>query len=404
MDLCIDLADVLAAQTRIAGQLSPTPCRHSRRLSELTGAQVYLKFENLQFTASFKERGALNRLLQLSEAERRRGVCAVSDGNHGLAVAYHAQRLGIPATIVMARHTPFVKVEQTRSHCAEVVLEGENLSDAFAHAQQINAARGLTFVHPYDDPHVIAGQGTIALEMLAAVPALEVLVVQTGGGGLIAGVAMAAKTLSARIAIIGVQTTSHPSMTAALQGRSAHYRGNTIAEGIAVKSAGQLTREFVRTLVDDIVLVDESQLECGMGLLLNVEKTVAEGAGAAGLAAVLSQPERFRGRTIGLIISGGNIDPRLLASVIMRELVREQRIVTLRIAIADQPGVLSRIAQVVGEQGGNILDVFHRRLSIGAPAKSATLELSFEAPDSRQARHIVETIHKAGFESSVVAS
>ena len=302
----------------------------------------------------------------------------------------------------MARHTPFVKIEQTRSHSAEIVLHGENLGEAYAHAQQINAARGLTFVHPYDDPYVIAGQGTIALEMLAAVPQLEVLVVQTGGGGLISGVAVAAKALSPAIDIIGVQTTSHPSMTAALKGENAVYRGNTIAEGIAVKSAGILTREIVRSLVEEIVLVDEGELERGIGLLLNVEKTVAEGAGAAGLAAILSQPERYRGRKVGLIVSGGNIDPRLLASVIMRELVREQRIVTLRIAIADQPGVLARVAQVVGDQGGNILDVFHRRLSIGAPAKSATLELSFEAPDPRRAQHIVDTIHEAGFDSTVV--
>ena len=404
MDLCISLTDVLAAQARIGEQLAPTPCRFSRTLSELTGAQVYLKLENLQFTASFKERGALNRLLQLSDAERGRGVCAVSDGNHGLAVAYHAYRLGIPATIVMARHTPFVKIEQARSHSAEVVLQGENLSEAYAQAQQINAARGLTFVHPYDDPYVIAGQGTIALEMLSRVPQLEVLVVQIGGGGLISGVAVAARALSPEIEIIGVQTRSDPSMMAALEGDKAVYRGNTIAEGIAVKSAGILTREIVRTLVKEIVLVDEGDLERGIGLLLNVEKTVAEGAGAAGLAAILSQPERYRGRKVGLIVSGGNIDPRLLASVIMRELVREQRIVTLRIAIADQPGVLARVARVVADQGGNILDVFHRRLSIGAPARSATLELSFEAPDSGQAQRIVETIREAGFDSTVVGS
>jgi threonine dehydratase len=404
MNLCITFADVLAAQARIADQLAPTPCRFSRTLSKLTGAQVYLKLENLQFTASFKERGALNRLLQLSDAERGRGVCAVSDGNHGLAVAYHAYRLGIPATIVMARHTPFVKIEQARSHSAEVVLQGENLSEAYAQAQQINAARGLTFMHPYDDPYVIAGQGTIALEMLSRVPQLEVLVVQIGGGGLISGVAVAARALSPEIEIIGVQTRSDPSMMAALEGDKAVYRGNTIAEGIAVKSAGILTREIVRTLVKEIVLVDEGDLERGIGLLLNVEKTVAEGAGAAGLAAILSQPERYRDRKVGLIVSGGNIDPRLLASVIMRELVREQRIVTLRIAIADQPGVLARVARVVADQGGNILDVFHRRLSIGTPARSATLELSFEAPDSGQAQRIVQTIREAGFDSTVVGS
>jgi len=402
MRLCISLQDVRAAQQRIADQLTATPCLHSRTLSNLTGAELYLKFENLQFTASFKERGALNCLLQLSPAEQARGVCTVSAGNHGQAVAYHAHRLGIPATIVMPRHTPFVKVEHTRSHGAEVVLHGDTLSEAFAHAQQIMATRALTFVHPYDDPAVMAGQGTIGLEMLAAAPELEMLVVPIGGGGLISGVAVAAKALAARIEVIGVQTESYASMPAALRGEEARCHGNTIAEGIAVKSAGMLTREVVRALVQDIVLVSENDLEHGIALLLNVEKTVAEGAGAASLAAVLAQPERYRGRRVGLIISGGNIDPRLLASVIMRELVREQRIVTLRIPIADQPGALARVTQAVGDHGGNILDVFHRRLSTNVPAKSATLELSFEARDARHAHDIVDAIRDAGFEPSVL--
>ncbi len=404
MNLCISLTDVQAAAARIAGRLAATPCRASRTLSELTGAQIYLKFENLQFTASFKERGALNRLLQLPEQERRRGVCAASDGNHGQAVACHARRLGIPATIVMAHPTPFVKIEHIRAHGAEIVLAGETLSAADAHARRLSAERGLTFVHPYDDPQVIAGQGTVALEMLAAVPQLEVLIAQIGGGGLIAGVAVAAKALSSAIEIIGVQTTSHPSMAAALEGGDAAYHGNTIAENIAVKSAGVLTREVVRALVREIVLVGEPDLERGIGLLLNVEKTVVEGAGAAGLAAILAQPERYRGRKVGLILSGGNIDPRLLASVIMRELVREQRIMTLRIPIPDQPGVLARVTQVVGDQGGNILDVFHRRLSTNAPAKSATLELSFESRDAQHAQRIVAAVLAAGFEPSVLPS
>ncbi len=402
MSLCISLDDVRAAQQRIADQLVATPCLHSRTLSNLTGAQLYLKFENLQFTASFKERGALNRLLQLSAAEQARGVCTVSAGNHGQAVAYHAHRLGIPATIVMPRHTPFVKVEHTRSHGAEVVLHGDTLSEAFACAQQIMATRALTFVHPYDDPAVMAGQGTIGLEMLAAAPQLEMLVVPIGGGGLISGVGVAAKALSPRIGLIGVQTESYASMPAALRGEEASCQGNTIAEGIAVKSAGILTREVVRALVQDIVLVSENDLEHAIALLLNVEKTVAEGAGAASLAAVLAQPERYRGRQVGLIISGGNIDPRLLASVIMRELVREQRIVTLRIPIADQPGALARVTQAVGDHGGNILDVFHRRLSTNVPAKSATLELSFEARDARHAHDIVAAVRDAGFEPSVL--
>ncbi|MGH8230351.1 MAG: threonine ammonia-lyase, partial [Steroidobacteraceae bacterium] len=328
MSLCISIDDVRAAAGRIADQLSATPCLLSRTLSKLTGAQIYIKFENLQFTASFKERGALNRLLQLTAAERARGVCTMSAGNHGQAVAYHAHRLGIPATIVMPRHTPFVKVEHTRSHGADVVLHGSTLAEAFAHALEITAARGLTLVHPFDDPAVIAGQGTIGLEMLSAAPELEVLVVPIGGGGLISGLAVAAKSLSPQISIVGVQAESYPSMPAALRGEDVSCHGNTIAEGIAVKSAGLLTREIVRALVQDIVLVGENDLERGVALLLNVEKTVAEGAGAASLAAVLAQPERYRGRKVGLVLSGGNIDSRLLASVIMRELVREQRIVT----------------------------------------------------------------------------
>ncbi len=402
MGLCITLQDVIAARDRIADQIQPTPCLHSRTLSQLTGSELYVKFENLQFTASFKERGALNRLLQLSDEQRRRGVCTVSAGNHGQAVAYHAQRLGIPATIVMPRHTPFVKVEHTRSHGAEVVLHGDTLSEAFEHSRSIIDARGLTFVHPYDDPDVMAGQGTIALEMLAGAPELEVLVVPIGGGGLISGVAVAAKALSPRIEIIGVQTESYPSMPAALRGEQAVCGGNTIAEGIAVKSAGKLTREVVREWVQEIVLVSEGEMEHAIALLLNIEKTVAEGAGAASLAAVLSSPQRYRGRRVGLILSGGNIDPRLLASVIMRELVREQRIVTLRIPIADQPGALARVSHVVGDHGGNILDVFHRRLSTNVPAKSATLELSFEARDSLHAASIVTAIRSAGFEPAVL--
>jgi threonine dehydratase len=374
----------------------------SRTLSKLTGAQIYIKFENLQFTASFKERGALNRLLQLSAAERARGVCTMSAGNHGQAVAYHAHRLGVPATIVMPRHTPFVKVEHTRSHGADVVLHGSTLAEAFAHALEITAARGLTLVHPFDDPAVIAGQGTIGLEMLAVAPELEMLVMPIGGGGLISGVAVAAHAVSPQTTIIGVQAESYPSMPAALRGEEVSCHGNTIAEGIAVKTAGLLTREIVRALVQDIVLVGENELERGVALLLNVEKTVAEGAGAASLAAVLSQPERYRGRKVGLVLSGGNIDSRLLASVLMRELVREQRIVTLRIPIFDQPGALARLTQAVGDHGGNILDVFHRRLSTNVPAKSATLELSFEARDAQHAESIVAAIRAAGFDCSVL--
>jgi threonine dehydratase len=402
MSLCITFEDVEAAMARIAAQLTQTPCLLSRTLSGLSGAQVYLKFENLQFTASFKERGALNRLLMLSAEERQRGVCTMSAGNHGQAVAYHAHRLGIPATIVMPLSTPFVKVQHTRSHGATVVLFGDTLLEASAHAQQIMAAQYLTFVHPYDDPLVMAGQGTVAVEMLATVPDLEQLIVPIGGGGLIAGISVATKAISPRVEIIGVQSAGYPSMPAALRGEEIVGSGNTIAEGIAVKSAGKLTREIVRAYVQDIVLVTENELERGIALLLNVEKTVAEGAGAAALAALMAQPERYRGRKVGVILSGGNIDSRLLASVIMRELVREQRIVTLRIPIPDQPGALSRVTQVVGAEGGNILDVFHRRLSSNVPAKSATLELSFEGRDAAHSEAIVSAVRAAGFEPMVL--
>jgi threonine dehydratase len=302
----------------------------------------------------------------------------------------------------MPRQTPFVKVQHTRAHGATVVLHGDTLAEAFEHSQRILAEQGLTFVHPYDDPGVMAGQGTVALEMLDAHPDLEQIVVPIGGGGLISGVAVAARDRSPGIAIIGVQSAQYPSMPAALAGEIAVCQGNTIAEGIAVKYAGVRTREVVRALVEDIVLVSESQIERSIALLLNVEKTVAEGAGAASLAAVLADPERYRGRRVGLILSGGNIDPRLLASVIMRELVREQRIVTLRIPIADQPGALARVTHVVGEQGGNILDVFHRRLSTNLPAKSATLELTFESRDARHAESVVAAIRAAGFDPTVL--
>ena len=283
-----------------------------------------------------------------------------------------------------------------------MLLLGETLREAYEHAQRIHLERGLTFVHPYDDPHVIAGQGTVALEMLSAVPRLDILIAQIGGGGLISGVAVAAKALIPEIRIIGVQALSHPSMLAALRGESANFQGNTIAEGISAKPAGVLTLEIVRSLVEEIVLVDEANLEHGIGLLLEHEKTVTEGAGAAGLAAILAQPERYRGRKVGLILSGGNIEPRLLASVIMRELVREQRIVTLRIPIADQPSALSRVTAVIAQQGGNILDIFHRKLSIDSPARSAALELSFEALDSPHGQQIVASLQQAGFNITVV--
>lgn len=400
--MTVTLQDIEQARERIAAQVVDTPCLHSRTLSNVTGAEIFIKFENLQFTASFKDRGALNRLLLLNDDQRKRGVSAMSAGNHAQGVAYHASQLGIPATIVMPKNTPFVKVEHTKGHGAEVILFGDNLTEAAEHAQTVTAARGLTFIHPYDDEAVIAGQGTIALEILRDAPNLDILVVPIGGGGLISGLATAMKARAPGSQIVGVQTSSYPSMVAALKDEKAECKGDTIAEGIAVKSAGLITREIIRKLVGRIAVVDEAQLERAIALYLNVEKTVAEGAGAAALAAVLAEPELYRGRRVGLILSGGNIDPRLLASVIMRELVREQRIVTLRVSITDQPGLLSRVSSIVGQAGGNILEVFHRRLSLNMPAKAAYLELTFEARDGRHAQEIVAQLAAAGYAPTIL--
>lgn len=400
--MSVTLDDVEAAARRIKGQVVATPCLPSRTLSQIAGAEIYLKFENLQFTAAFKERGALNKLLQLTPEQAKAGVSAMSAGNHGQAVAYHAKRLGMPAVIVMPKHTPFVKVEHTRSHGAEVILHGDTLSEAQAHAAEVTAARKLTFVHPYDDPAVIAGQGTLGLEMLADAPHLDLLVVPVGGGGLISGIATAVKARAPHVDIVGVQTDSYPSMIAALKGETAECGGDTIAEGIAVKAPGRITREIIARLVKRIVTVDERRLEEGIALLLNIEKTVAEGAGAAPLAAVLADPDAFRGRKIGLVLSGGNIDSRLLASVLMRELVREHRIVKLEIPLKDHPGVLAQIAAVVGAEGGNIIEVAHRRLSLNIPAKQAHLDLVFEARDQRHADAVVRALVDAGFSPAVM--
>ncbi|MBM4219293.1 MAG: threonine ammonia-lyase [Gammaproteobacteria bacterium] len=395
-------ADVQAAAERIRGQVIATPCLRSRTLSALTGAEIHVKFENFQYTASFKERGALNALLQLDARARRRGVVTVSAGNHGQAVACHARRLGIPATVVMPQHTPFVKVEHTRAHGAEVVLEGEALAQSFAYARRLVAARRLTLVHPFDDADVIAGQGTVALEMLDAFPSIDMLVVPVGGGGLVAGMAIAAKSRNPRLEIVGVQSESYPSMRAALHGRTIAGERNTIAEGIAVKTAGRLTRRIVRRLVDAIEVVGEPELERALTLYLNVEKTVAEGAGAAALAAVLADPDRYRGRRVGLVLSGGNIDPNLLASVIVRDLVRQQRIVSMRMTMPDRPGYLARISQVVADLGANVLQVDHRRLSVSLPARSATLELTFEARSAAHAAEVVAALRQTGLDPEIL--
>ena len=391
------LADIQAASDAIRGVVPATPFHHSVTLSAITGAELFIKFENLQFTASFKERGALNKLLGLSAAERKAGVIAMSAGNHAQALAYHAKRLGIAATIVMPRDTPEVKVSATRAHGASVVLEGGNLSESETHARALADERHLVFVHPYDDPAIMAGQGTVALEMLAAQADLDVLVVPIGGGGLIAGMAVAAKALKPGIEVIGVQAARCPSMDDALRGRTPAPFTGTIAEGIAVKRPGALTLPVIRDLVDGIILVSEVRLEQAISLYIAIEKTVAEGAGAAALAGILAEPARFRGRKVGVVLSGGNIDTRLLASVLMRDLVHQGRIARLRIDIPDRPGVLSAVAGAIGEVGGNILEVQHNRIFSHTQAKETDLEVVIEARDPDHLGAIVGALSAQGF-------
>lgn len=393
----VTLADIEAAQATLGDAIIHTDMDHSRTLSEIAGAEIWLKFENLQFTGAFKERGALNRLSALSAAERRRGVIAMSAGNHAQGVAYHARRLAIPATIVMPEATPIVKVENTRSHGAEVVLYGASLEEAAEHAHRLAAERGLVFIHPYDDRLVIAGQGTIALEMLSAVPDLDTLVVPIGGGGLISGMAAAAKAIKPSIRVIGVQSRLWPSMYNAIKGEHLAMRGDTLAEGIAVKYPGRLTLAHVRALVDDIVLVDEAALERAVTLLITIEKTVVEGAGAAGLSAVLAQPERFAGSKIGLVLCGGNIDPRLLASVLTRELAREGRLARLAIDLPDKPGQLAKVARAIADAGANVLEVYHQRIFTELPAKGAELNLVIETRDRAHLGAVVGALEAAGF-------
>jgi len=393
----IGLADVRRAAEVIGDAVIDTDFDPSRTLSEITGAEVWLKFENLQFTASFKERGALNRLSALSAEERRRGVIAMSAGNHAQGVAYHAKRLGIPATIVMPQGTPLVKIENTRGHGAEVLIEGPTLEDSAAFARLHGAARGLTFIHPYDDPLVMAGQGTIALEMLRAVPDLDTLVIPIGGGGLISGMAVAAKALKPGIRVIGVQAELYPSMYNRIKGTSLPMRGDTLAEGIAVKKPGEITSGIVARLVDDIVLVPEPIIERAVALLISIEKTVVEGAGAAGLAALLAHPALFRGAKTGLVLCGGNIDIRLLASVLTRELAREGRLSQLTIDLVDRPGQLAKVATVLGEAGANIVEVSHQRTFSDLPAKGTLLEVVIETRDRQHLEVTIATLRGAGF-------
>ena len=393
----VTLRDVEAARVRLTGALVDTDCNWSRTLSDILSCKVWLKFENQQFTASFKERGALNRLSLLQPAEKERGVIAMSAGNHAQGVAYHANRLAIPATIVMPVNTPTVKVVNTRRHGAEVVLTGETVEEAAAFAQAHGRERGLTFIHPYDDPSVIAGQGTLALEMLGAAPEIDTFVVPIGGGGLISGMAVAATALKPGIRLIGVEAELYPSMYNAINGTQLPMRGDTLADGIAVKAPGRITQGIVRELVDDIVLVSEQEIERAVSLLINIEKTVVEGAGAAGLAAVLKRPEQFKDRTIGLVLCGGNIDTRLLASVLARELAREGRLTQLTIDLVDRPGRLAKVANLLGEAGANIVEVYHQRIFSDLPAKAALLELVIETRDRDHLNDTVKCLRAAGF-------
>ena len=396
--MSVTVADIEAARRTIAGQVLRTPMLPAPKLSALTGADVHVKYENLQVTNSFKDRGALNKLASLDAAARARGVIAMSAGNHAQAVAYHAARLGIPATIVMPVTTPFVKIEATQAHGAEVVLDGESVAEAQVRAQTLAGERNLTFVHPYDDPLVIAGQGTIALEMLEDAHDLEMLVIPIGGGGLIAGNAIAARARSPAIEIIGVEAALYPSFWNALSGEDRPFGGPTLAEGIAVKNVGVLTLPIVRALVTEIMLVDEAHLERAVNAYLTLQKTMAEGAGAAGLGAMLARPDRFRGRKVGLILCGGNIDPRILASVMVRELEREHRIVSFRLTIPDRPGVLGQIATRLGRLGANILEVEHRRLFLDVPAKGAKLDVTVETRDRPHAEEIFKALKAEGFQ------
>ncbi|MFC3676347.1 threonine ammonia-lyase [Ferrovibrio xuzhouensis] len=392
----ITLADVRTAAERIRGAVAETPCLQSYTLSKLTGARVWLKFENHQFTASFKERGALNKLLQLTEAERARGVIAMSAGNHAQGVAYHASRLGIPATIVMPTITPFVKIRHVRALGARVVLEGETLVEAATKAHALAAEHGYVFVHPYDDDAIMAGQGTLALEMLEQAPALDDLIVPVGGGGLIAGMATAAKALKPSLRIYGVESELYTAMYQEMHGLPVSVGGVSIAEGISVRDVGRSTIEVARRLVDDVLIAREADIERAIVALVEIEKTVCEGAGAAGLAALMADPQRFAGRNVGIVLSGGNIDTRLLASVLMRGLVRDGRLARIIVMTDDAPGRLAKASGVIGAAGVNIVEVAHQRLFTLASAKSTEIEFVVEARDRDHLDELLAALAAAG--------
>ncbi len=394
--LPVSLADIRAAAERISGAVEQTPCLHSQTLSRLTGAEVWLKFENLQFTASFKERGALNKLASLGEAERRRGVIAMSAGNHAQAVAYHASRLGIPATIVMPRGSPNTKIKNTQVHGARVILEGDNLFEAGKHARSLAARDNLVFVHPYEDKLIIAGQGTVGLEILEAVPDLDVLIVPVGGGGLISGIAIAARALRPDILVFGAETANYPSMHQRLNNLPVECGGDTIAEGIAVKDVGSMALDIIRELVEEVMVVKEETIERAVVALIEIEKTVAEGAGAAALAALLESRARFAGKRVGLTISGGNIDSRILSSVLMRGLVRDARLVRLRVTVPDISGSLAKVAGLIAGAGGNIVEVEHQRMFSTASVKSTGIEFLVETRDREHTNALIAALEAAG--------
>ncbi len=400
----ITIEDVERAATVIQGQVLRTPLVPAPRLSQLTGATVCVKHENMQPTGSFKERGAVTKLESLTDEERGRGVIAMSAGNHAQAVAYHARRLGIPATIVMPESAPLVKAENTRSYGARVILFGETLYESAAKANEIAAAEGLVFVHPYDDPKVMAGQGTIALEMLADAPDLDQIIVPIGGGGLISGITIAAKAIKPSIEIIGVEAALYPSFRNAIRGENQPIGGATLAEGIAVKTVGQLPLPIVRDLVTEIIAVEEPLIERAVNAYATLQRTMAEGAGAAGLAAMLAQPERFEGKRVGLVLCGGNIDARILASVMVRELERDDRIASFRITSNDRPGLLGRVATLLGGLGANILEVSHGRLYLDVPAKGVSIDITIETRDRQHTLEVFEALAAEGLEPKRVDS
>ncbi|PNQ77876.1 threonine ammonia-lyase [Erythrobacter sp. SAORIC-644] len=393
----LTLDDVRAAAARIEGAVVRTPMLRSQTLSEISGADIWLKFENHQFTAAYKERGALNALLHLNEEQRARGVIAASAGNHSQGLSYHGRRLGVPVTIVMPQTTPSVKVMQTESVGGNVTLFGETFDEAYAHARELEKERGLTFVHPFDDPLVAAGQGTVALEMIEDKDDFDCLVVPIGGGGLMSGMATVARALKPDIEMVGVQAELYPSMYSAVTGDERPCGGDTLAEGIAVKAPGQFTRQIIAELVDDVLLVPEAALEHAVALLLQIEKTVVEGAGSAGLAAILSNPDKFRGKTVGLVLCGGNIDTRLLANVLLRDLARSGRLARLQIVLQDRPGALFKVMREFNEHNVNIIEIYHQRIFTTLPAKGLTAEIECEARDGEQIDRLVNSLRDKGY-------